>query len=70
MRRALAEQFEDQQLVTSYCTQLKTRTKIIREPLHVFANDMEQMTHHALTALCKDHVHRCAGKAFVDDITE
>jgi hypothetical protein len=67
---ALAEQFEHQQLVTSYCIQLKTRIQIIYEALHEFANAIEQTTHRTLTALHKDHVHRQAGKAFVNDTTE
>jgi hypothetical protein len=53
-------------LVAPHCTQLKTRTQIVGEPLQVFSTTTEQLTHHDLRALHGDHICRGAGKAFTD----
>jgi hypothetical protein len=55
-------------LVTRYSNQLKRQTQDDGESLLEFATAIEHITPCSFPALCKDHVYKGAGKAFIDSI--
>jgi hypothetical protein len=66
--RATEDWFGDEHLAALFCTQPKTRTWIIDDPVQEFINAIEWLTQHAFLALHKGHVGRGPGKAFGDGI--
>lgn len=65
---ATEDQFGDQHVAALCCTQPKTKTRIIDEPVQEFLNAIEWLTHHAFPALHKGNIDRGPGKAFGDGI--
>jgi hypothetical protein len=67
---ALVNLFWEQQLAAAHCSQLKTRTHDVGDPLQEYPTAVEQLVPRYSLVLPEDYIRREAGKAFADGIED